>query len=107
MEMPTGTIKKLVSDRGFGFIKAEDGQEYFFHRSGTEGDFDGLQGGEKVSFEIESSPNGPRAKSVRIAQLVNQKRPEPRLGAFLFEMGRGNAPSPLRREARGQVQPPN
>jgi len=40
--MPTGTIKKLVSDRGFGFIKAEDGQEYFFHRSGTEGDFDGL-----------------------------------------------------------------
>ena len=63
--MPTGTIKKLVSDRGFGFIKAEDGQEYFFHRSGTEGDFDGLQGGEKVSFEIESSPKGPRAKSVR------------------------------------------
>src|SRR5437588_864421 len=62
--MPTGTIKKLVSDRGFGFIKAEDGQEYFFHRSGTEGDFDGLQGGEKVSFEIESSPKGPRAQRV-------------------------------------------
>ncbi|TMC81498.1 MAG: cold shock domain-containing protein, partial [Chloroflexi bacterium] len=41
--------------------------EYFFHRSGTEGDFDGLQGGEKVSFEIESSPKGPRAKSVRVA----------------------------------------
>ncbi|TMC83030.1 MAG: hypothetical protein E6J06_09530 [Chloroflexi bacterium] len=39
----------------------------WFHRSGTEGDFDGLQGGEKVSFEIESSPKGPRAKSVRIA----------------------------------------
>ncbi len=64
--MPTGTIKKLVADRGFGFIAAEDGKEFFFfHRSGTEGDFDSLQGGEKVSFEIEASPKGPRAKSVR------------------------------------------
>ena len=63
--MPTGTIKKLVSDRGFGFIAAEDGKEFFFHRSGTEGDFDRLQGGEAVSFEIETSPKGPRAKSVR------------------------------------------
>ncbi len=63
--MHTGTIKKMVSDRGFGFIAAEDGKEYFFHRSGTEGNFDSLQGGEKVSFEVESSPKGPRAKSVR------------------------------------------
>jgi cold shock protein len=66
MDMPSGTIKKLVSDRGFGFIAAEDGKEYFFHRSSTEGNFDSLQGGEKVSFEIESSPKGPRAKSVRV-----------------------------------------
>ena len=64
--MPTGTIKKLVSDRGFGFIAAEDGKEYFFHRSAIEGNFDSLHGGEKVTFEIESSPKGPRAKTVRI-----------------------------------------
>jgi CspA family cold shock protein len=63
----TGTIKKLVSDRGFGFIAAEDGKEYFFHRSGTEGDFDRLNGGESVTFEIEASPKGPRAKGVRLA----------------------------------------
>jgi CspA family cold shock protein len=66
-DMQTGTIKKLVSDRGFGFIAAEDGKEYFFHRSGTEADFDSLNGGEKVTFEIEASPKGPRAKSVRVA----------------------------------------
>jgi CspA family cold shock protein len=65
MEMPTGTIKKLVADRGFGFIAAEDGKEFFFHRSGTEGDFDSLRGGEKVTFEVEASPKGPRARSVR------------------------------------------
>jgi CspA family cold shock protein len=62
----TGTIKKLVSERGFGFIAADDGKEYFFHRSGTETSFDTLAGGEKVSFEIEPSPKGPRAGRVRV-----------------------------------------
>ena len=65
--MQTGTIKKLVSDRGFGFISAEDGKEYFFHRSGTDTDFDRLQGGERVTFEIEASPKGPRANKVQLA----------------------------------------
>ncbi|HLQ61035.1 MAG TPA: cold shock domain-containing protein [Candidatus Acidoferrales bacterium] len=65
--MQNGTIKKLVSERGFGFIAAEDGKEYFFHRSGTEGNFDDLRGGEQVSFEIEASPKGPRAGRVRVA----------------------------------------
>jgi len=65
--MATGTIKKVVADRGFGFITAEDGKDYFFHRDGLERslDFDRLVGGEKVSFEIESSPRGPRAAKVQ------------------------------------------
>jgi CspA family cold shock protein len=65
----TGTIKKVVADRGFGFITADDDKEYFFHRSGLEAslDFDRLVGGEKVEFEIESSPKGPRAARVREA----------------------------------------
>jgi CspA family cold shock protein len=65
--MQSGTIKKLVSDRGFGFIAAEDGKEYFFHRSGTETDFDRLMGGERVTFEVEASPKGPRAGRVQLA----------------------------------------
>ena len=64
--MQTGTIKKLVSERGFGFIAADDGKEYFFHRSGTESDFDNLAGGEKVTFEVEASPKGPRAGRVKV-----------------------------------------
>ncbi|MDP9271342.1 MAG: cold shock domain-containing protein [Chloroflexota bacterium] len=65
--MANGTIKKLISDRGFGFITAEDGKDYFFHRDGLSAtlDFDRLTGGEKVSFDIESSPRGPRATNVR------------------------------------------
>lgn len=65
--MQNGTIKKLVSERGFGFIAASDGKEYFFHRSGTEGDFDSLRGGEAVTFQVEPSPKGPRAAQVRVA----------------------------------------
>ena len=67
--MPSGTIKKIVNDRGFGFIAAEDGVEYFFHRSGLDNsvNFDSLQGGERVDFEIESSQKGPRATRVRLA----------------------------------------
>jgi CspA family cold shock protein len=65
--MATGTLKKVVSDRGFGFIAAEDGKEYFFHRSGLDGtlDFDQLVGGEKVDFQVENSPKGPRATRIR------------------------------------------
>jgi cold shock CspA family protein len=65
----TGTIKKVIADRGFGFIVAEDGKEYFFHRGGLQAplDFDSLKGGERVSFEIEQSPKGPRAVQVSAA----------------------------------------
>jgi cold shock protein len=71
LEVPvtTGTIKKVVADRGFGFIVAEDAKEYFFHRGGLDSslDFDRLSGGEHVQFEIEASPKGPRAVQVRSA----------------------------------------
>lgn len=64
--MQNGTIKKLVTERGFGFIQADDGKEYFFHRSSTDGDFEGLRAGELVTFEVEASPKGPRAGRVRV-----------------------------------------
>ena len=67
--MATGTIKKVVAERGFGFIAADDAKEYFFHRSGLDSslDFDRLVGGEKVEFEIAQSPKGPRADRIRAA----------------------------------------
>lgn len=67
--MSSGTIKKVASDRGFGFIVGDDGVEYFFHRSGVDStlDFDRLSGGEPVTFEVEQSPKGPRAGKVRAA----------------------------------------
>jgi len=65
----TGSVKKVVADRGFGFITAEDEKEYFFHRSALDSslDFDRLTGGERVEFDIEQSQKGPRAARVRAA----------------------------------------
>jgi CspA family cold shock protein len=64
-----GTIKKIVAERGFGFITSDDAKEYFFHRNSLDAslDFDRLVGGERVAFEIEASPKGPRAERVRTA----------------------------------------
>ncbi|MFN2447328.1 MAG: cold-shock protein, partial [Vicinamibacterales bacterium] len=37
MASVNGTIKRLVSDKGFGFVAADDGSEYFFHQSACNG----------------------------------------------------------------------
>jgi CspA family cold shock protein len=67
--MATGTVKRIVADRGFGFIATDDDKEFFFHRSGLEAgtEFDSLNGGESVEFDIEESPKGPRAVHVKKA----------------------------------------
>lgn len=63
----SGTIKRLVSDKGFGFILASDGKEYFFHNSACVGTrFDDLREGQGVTFEVGQGPKGPRAESVRV-----------------------------------------
>ena len=60
--MPQGVIKKLVPDRGFGFISA-DGTDIFFHHSSvTEDTFDELQEGQPVEYEIEQDDGGSRRK---------------------------------------------
>lgn len=68
MAASNGTIKRLVSDKGFGFIQASDGNEYFFHSSACAGvAFDSLREGQSVTFEKGQGPKGPRAENVRPA----------------------------------------
>lgn len=63
-----GTIKRLVSDKGFGFVAAADGQEYFFHQSAVQGgQFNQLREGQAVTFDTGQGPKGPRAENVRPA----------------------------------------
>ena len=62
-----GTIKRLVSDKGFGFILANDGNEYFFHSSAClQPSFDELREGQAVTFERGQGPKGPRGENVKI-----------------------------------------
>ncbi len=64
----TGTIKRLVSDMGFGFVAAQDGNEYFFHQSAcADTRFDDLREGQSVTFDKGQGPKGPRAENVRLA----------------------------------------
>jgi len=62
-----GTIKKVTRDRAYGFIRAEDGLDYFFHASELHGGivFEDIQEGEAVTFEASPSPKGPRAVDIR------------------------------------------
>ena len=64
--MPQGVIKKLVSDKGFGFIAGDQG-ELFFHHSAVEGaSFETLREGQTVEFTEGRGPKGPRAESVTV-----------------------------------------
>lgn len=64
--MANGTIKKLMKDRGFGFIRTGEGKEIFFHRTECRSvDFDSLEQGQTVEFDEEQDPKGPRAKNIR------------------------------------------
>ena len=65
MASTTGTIKRLTN-KGFGFIAAADGTEYFFHQSACIGTrFDELREGQSVTFTVGQGPKGPRAESVK------------------------------------------
>lgn len=60
-----GTIARLVTDRGFGFITPENGEkDIFFHANEANGIFDSLHEGDAVTFEIANGPKGPAATNV-------------------------------------------
>jgi CspA family cold shock protein len=69
--MTTGTITRIVRDRGFGFIRPEGAtDEVFFHRSAVEQpSFDDLNEGQAVEFDTEPDPRQPqRSRAVRVRQ---------------------------------------
>jgi CspA family cold shock protein len=61
-----GIVKKWLDGRGFGFIEVDDSDDdVFVHHSELQGPYS-LMSGQKVEFEIEDSPKGPRATNVNV-----------------------------------------
>jgi CspA family cold shock protein len=66
--MFTGTVKRIMREKGFGFISAADGREVFFHRSEVQNPgFDELQEGDHLEFEVTKGKKGPQAIDIKKA----------------------------------------
>ena len=65
--MTKGTVKFFDSKKGYGFIKGEDGKDYFVHFSYIDSDdnYKKLYEGDEVSFDKEDGPRGPSAINVK------------------------------------------
>ncbi len=66
--MPQGTIKKLITGKGFGFIEG-DGGDIFFHHSAVQGtSLEALSEGQAVEYEEGEGQKGPCAENVRVVE---------------------------------------
>jgi CspA family cold shock protein len=63
--MPQGTIKKVMPDKGFGFIQGEQGDLFFHHSAVVDASIESLRVGQAVSYDEGRGPKGPRAENVK------------------------------------------
>ena len=61
--MPEGTVKWFSTEKGYGFIEQENGDDVFVHRNDVSGAI--LQEGDRVQFEVGEGKKGPCAKDVK------------------------------------------
>jgi CspA family cold shock protein len=93
MQRDTGTVKWFSSEKGFGFIKREDGSDVFVHHSGISGSgFKTLNEGERVEFEILQEPKGLKAYNVvRLDAPEGEDERQPQFsGPRAYGTDRGN-----------------
>lgn len=65
--MQQGVVQRLVSGRGFGFLRSDAGIEYFFHAKELQNaEFAEVQSGMRVSFNVEKTDKGLRANTVSV-----------------------------------------
>ena len=63
--MATGTVKWFNAEKGYGFIRQENGEDVFVHYSAIVGDgFKSLEQGEQVTFDVTDGRKGPQASNV-------------------------------------------
>ncbi len=68
--MSSGRIKKVIEDRGYGFIRADDGREIFFHMTELHDvDIKDLKEGDQMEFDVEKDPRGRGPKAVHVRRV--------------------------------------
>ena len=73
--MAKGTIRRLITDQGFGFTRTAEGEDLFFHRNQIEGvDFNSLREGQQVEFEVSQGPDGSCAVRLRLPHEYKDAR---------------------------------
>ncbi len=75
--MAKGTIKKLLTERGYGFIRTEEGKDLFFHQSQLKGvDWSSLKEGLEVEYEVGKHRDGrPEAAKVALPKPKSEYGP--------------------------------
>ena len=64
--MAIGTVKWFDPNRGYGFIRPEQGEDVFVHISAVQASgLEALQDGQAVEFDIQQGPKGPQAANLR------------------------------------------
>ncbi len=64
--LATGTVKFFNSEKGFGFISREQGDDVFVHYSNIQGSgYKSLDEGQKVEFDVAPGRKGEEARNVR------------------------------------------
>ena len=64
--MPQGTIKKVIAEKGFGFIEGQGGDIFFHHTALLGTSIEELREGQLVEYEEGRGPKGPRAENVKL-----------------------------------------
>ena len=74
--MAKGTIRRLITDQGFGFIRTAEGRDLFFHRNELQGvDYATLREGQDVEFEVGRGRDGrSEAVKVRLTQVGGEQQ---------------------------------
>jgi len=62
-----GTVKRWVEGRGYGFIEVDGEDDIFVHNTDLDGTYV-LRQGQKVEFDVETTPKGPRARNVKVIE---------------------------------------